>query len=106
MSALIIRHNLFRVNTFFAFSVLTRNSFFGILLTMGKTQESEDANLLTVTEAAELAGVSQAAIRNAIYREKLAAKQIYGRLLIDRQEFERYRQETKMGRPRKQEHQQ
>ena len=67
---------------------------------MGIDKENEAENMLTVTEAAEQANVTQAAIRNAIYRGKLPAKQIYGRLLIERGEFEKYRSETKMGRPK------
>jgi excisionase family DNA binding protein len=68
-------------------------------------KQNEEQELLTVHEAAEQANVTQAAIRNAIYRGKLPAKQIYGRLLIARKEFEKYRAETKIGRP-KQEKQQ
>lgn len=63
--------------------------------------ESEDKILLTVPEAAAEANLTTAAIRNAIYRGKLPAKQIYGRLVIERAAFEQYRQTTKMGRPPK-----
>ncbi len=48
--------------------------------------ESDD--LMTVPEAAAVAKVTQDAIRKAIYRSQLPSRQIYGRLLIKRADFE------------------
>ena len=59
----------------------------------------KDAELLTVREAAQEVGLTEPAVRNAIYRGRLAAIQKYGRTLIERGEFERYRASIKMGRP-------
>jgi len=60
----------------------------------------EEDEMLTVTEAAERAGVSEQAIRNAIYRGRLTVTERYGRKLIRRSEFDEYRRNTKMGRPK------
>jgi hypothetical protein len=57
--------------------------------------------MLTIQEAAIRAGVTEQAIRNAIYRGKLAVTEKYGRKLIRDTEFEEYRKNTKMGRPPK-----
>lgn len=67
--------------------------------TDGRTEEDE---VITVTEAAKEAGVTQAAIRNAIYSGKLKARQLYGRQLITRSALSDYL-ETKRnpGRPPK-----
>jgi len=58
-----------------------------------------EEEFLTVPEAAIRAGISEQAIRNAIYRGKLAVTEKYGRKLIRTLEFEEYRRNTKMGRP-------
>jgi excisionase family DNA binding protein len=47
----------------------------------------EDQDLITVREAASEASVSTDAIRKAIYRKQLPSLQIYGRLLIKREDF-------------------
>jgi len=65
----------------------------------------ENPDMLTVTEAAQEAGVTQSTIRNAIYRGRLPATQHYGRQLIRRRDFEAYRQTAKVGRPVKSENQ-
>jgi hypothetical protein len=61
----------------------------------------EETELLTIKEAAQEAQVTEQAIRNAIYRGKLTTTEKYGRILIERDVFNRYRAETKMGRPTK-----
>jgi hypothetical protein len=64
--------------------------------THNSTAESE---LMTIQEAAKEADLTEAAIRNAIYRGKLSTVEKYGRKLIQRPDFEAYRQASKMGRP-------
>ena len=64
----------------------------------GNKEENKD--MLTVPEAAAESNLAQTTIRNAIYRGKLTATNVYGRPIIERSEFERYRAATKMGRPK------
>lgn len=65
--------------------------------------ESEVEGMLTVTQAANEANVTQAAIRNAIYEGKLSARQVLGRQLISRPDFDSYlATRRKPGRPKKQ----
>lgn len=65
----------------------------------------ENPEMLTVTEASRESGITQGAIRNAIYRGRLPATLHYGRQLIRRKDFEEYRQTAKVGRPVKDEKQ-
>lgn len=65
-----------------------------------------ERKFLTIQDAAREAGISEQAIRNAIYRRRISTVEMYGRLLIDRAAFEAYRKNTKMGRPRKTTHRQ
>ena len=59
-------------------------------------------DFLTVTQAAQEAGVTQAAIRNAIYEGKLAARQMLGRHVIARGQFDVYlSNRRRRGRPTK-----
>ena len=58
----------------------------------------EEPRFLTVEKAATLCVVTPAAIRNAIYRDKLKAKHFYGRWLILPEDLEVYRQNLKIGR--------
>jgi len=68
---------------------------------MAETGENKERrDLITIQEAAAEAGLTEAAIRNAVYRGKLAVTEMYGRKLIDRVAFEEYRRNTKMGRPK------
>ena len=55
--------------------------------------------MLTVQEAAQEAGVTEAAIRSAILRGRLPHVEKYGRKLITRRDFDAYRQVAKPGRP-------
>jgi len=56
---------------------------------------------LTVAEAAEEAGITTAAIHNAIERGRLEAAVKADVKLIHRTEFDRYRKANKRGRPTK-----
>lgn len=63
--------------------------------------------LLTVPEVALELGVTQPAVRNAIYENRLPSVNMYGRHLIARRDLDAYKQRTqpggvkKVGRPRK-----
>lgn len=57
--------------------------------------------MLTVQDAAREAGLSDTAVRSAIQRGRLAVVHMYGRMLIERAEWERYRASARRGRPRK-----
>jgi DNA-directed RNA polymerase specialized sigma24 family protein len=57
--------------------------------------------LMTIQEAAAETGLTESAVRNAIYRGRLSTVEKYGRKLLPRNAFERYRSELKMGRPAK-----
>lgn len=63
-------------------------------------KKEEDKDMITVPEAAQEASLNETTIRNAIYRGRLNATNSYGRLLIKREDFEAYRSNTKMGRPK------
>lgn len=81
--------------------LLTRNYFWRYTVGMETSGIGED--VLTVTQAAKEAGVTQAAIRNAIYEGKLAARQLLGRQLITRADLDAYLATRRpRGRPRKQ----
>ena len=66
-----------------------------------KKQTPSLADWLTVAEAAQEAGITTAAIHNAIDRGKLEAADKAGVKLIHRSEFDRYRAAARRGRPRK-----
>ena len=55
--------------------------------------------MLTVQEAAREAGITETAIRSAILRGRLPHVEKYGRKLINRQDFDKYRETAKPGRP-------
>lgn len=59
----------------------------------------ELTDVLTINQAAKEAGVTGAAVRNAIYAGKLQKTEMLERIVIERAEFERWRAATKMGRP-------
>ena len=63
------------------------------------SERAED--LITVQEAAKIAGVSETAIRSALLRGRLPFVLKYGRKLIERPVFDRYRETARPGRPRK-----
>jgi excisionase family DNA binding protein len=50
-------------------------------------------NVLTVTEAARLAGCTSAAIYKAILRERVRAFKLHGRWRIRREDFDSWRQQ-------------
>ena len=68
----------------------------------------EEEKLLTVTEVATALGVSQAAVRNAIYEGRLASTKMYGKPLVKTIDLEAYRARSqpdgtkRVGRPPKQ----
>jgi len=64
---------------------------------------AEFADFMTVADAAASAGIREEAVRNAIYRRRLAAVQVYGRQLIRRADYEAWRSATRIGRPKKDE---
>ena len=53
--------------------------------------------MLTVPEVALALGVSQSAVRNAIYEKRLPSERKYGRPLVSRADFEVYKQRTRPG---------
>ena len=61
-----------------------------------------EEELVTIGEAAVLAGVTEPAIRNAIYRKKLVTTVRYGRKLLKRSDVLTYRATATVGRPKKQ----
>lgn len=66
----------------------------------GMAKRTEDlSNWLSVPEAAKLAGITDQALRNAINRGRLHAEEKAGVKLIHRSEYDRWRKETKRGRP-------
>ncbi len=63
---------------------------------MGKKAKSavEDiSGLITVTEAAQLRGVSRAAIHELIQRGRLRSEKMFGRVLLYRSEVEAFEKE-------------
>ena len=68
---------------------------------MGERTNSRGEGFLTVQEAALRACVTDAAIRNAIYRGKLPTVRKYGRNLIPFAAFNTYREKARPGRPSK-----
>jgi len=76
--------------TFFRYNV--------VMVEEAQANKTED-ELLTIQDAAKEADLTEAAIRNAIYRGKLSTIEKYGRKLIRRVDFNFYRQCTKVGRP-------
>ncbi len=67
----------------------------------------ERPEILTVVQAAHELGVTAAAVRLAIYDNRLPSQEFYGRKLIARPDLNAYRQRTqpegvkRVGRPRK-----
>jgi excisionase family DNA binding protein len=67
----------------------------------------EEEKLITVPEAAERLGVTQAAVRNAIHDGRIVSTSLYGKRLIAPSDLEAYRLrsqpegEKRVGRPRK-----
>lgn len=67
----------------------------------------ERPEILTVVQAANELGVTAAAVRLAIYDNRLPSREFYGRKLIARPDLNAYRQRTqpdgvkRVGRPRK-----
>lgn len=58
-----------------------------------KTENSETENMsdfVTVTEAAQLRGVSRAAIHELVQRGRLRSKKVFGRVLLYREEVETF----------------
>ncbi len=55
--------------------------------------KKEDPELLTVDEAARIRGVVPSAIRNLVYRGRLASVRLYGRMLLYRAEVEGFEME-------------
>jgi excisionase family DNA binding protein len=68
---------------------------------MEQTEERSIPGMLTIQEAATLSGLHETTIRNAIYRGRLSFVRMYGRMLIEQEKFETWRQSTKIGRPKK-----
>lgn len=66
-----------------------------------------EEKLLTVSEAASLLGVTQAAIRNAIHGNRLVNTSLYGKRLVSPADLDAYKARTqpegvkRVGRPRK-----
>ncbi len=56
-------------------------------------RKKDDPELLTVSEAARLRGVGETAIRNLVYRGRLASVRLYGRVLFRREDIERFERE-------------
>lgn len=54
---------------------------------------SNISDLITVTEAAQLRGVSRAAIHELIQRGRLRAEKMFGRVLLNRIEVEAFEKE-------------
>lgn len=73
----------------------------GILSKMGEPNRDVADCFITVQDAAKQAGVTEAAIRNAIYRGKLPTVRKYGRNLIPLEAFSTYRANARPGRPSK-----
>jgi predicted DNA-binding transcriptional regulator AlpA len=67
----------------------------------------QDTDLLTVPEVARELGITQGAIRIAIYERRLPSLEKYGRRLVARPDLNHYKQRTqpegvkRVGRPRK-----
>ncbi len=61
-------------------------------------KRKKDDPLITVSEAARLRGVGETAIRNLVYRGRLAPVRLYGRILFNRADVERF--ETKRPGPK------
>lgn len=61
----------------------------------------EQADLLTVVQAAERAGMKDSGIRDAMRRGALPFVELYGRKLIKASDLDTYRATVKMGRPSK-----
>jgi hypothetical protein len=68
---------------------------------MAKRRSKEDEELLTVKECADESGVTEMAIRNAIWRGKLPSVEKYGRVLVERAALDAYRATARPGRPSK-----
>lgn len=68
-----------------------------ILFAMGKKDEKSGmvdmSDLVTVTEAAKLRGVSRAAIHELVQRGRLRAERRFGRVLLYRSEIESFEKE-------------
>ena len=61
----------------------------------------KEENLLTITQAAERAGMSESGLRNAMQRGKVKVQERFGRQVIALEDLDAYRATVKMGRPRK-----
>ena len=63
----------------------------------------ENKEMLTVQDAARESGLTEDAVRKAIAQGRLPHTVLYGRKLIDRKDWNEYRETARPGRPAKKE---